>query len=55
MLRLSEEHNHMRILEMVAGLLEREYTVEQIATALNTSVKRANALVNELQRQRATA
>ena len=45
----------MRILEMVAALLERKYTVEQIAQALNTSVKRAKALVNELERQKAPA
>jgi DNA-binding IclR family transcriptional regulator len=45
----------MRILEMVAALLEREYTVEMIAHALNTSVKRVKALVNELERQKAVA
>jgi len=46
---------HLRTLEMVAALLEREYTVEMIAAALVTSVKRARALVNEIERRKATA
>lgn len=43
------------ILEMVATLLEREYTVDMVALELGTSVKRAQALMNEVERQKATA
>ncbi len=37
---------------MINQLLERDYTVEQIALELNATVKRARALINELHRRK---
>lgn len=50
---MSNSRPTQRTLDMVAVLLERELTIEQIAEALTTSVKRAKALVNEVNRQKA--
>lgn len=38
--------------DMVATLQERDYSVEQIAGHLQITVKRARALINELERRK---
>lgn len=50
---VSVDPNRCSALDMVAQLLERSYTAEQIATELSTSVRRVKALINELERRSA--
>lgn len=52
---MSESPTARTTMDMVAMLHEREYTPEQISTQLSITLKRAKALVSEIERQKADA